>query len=200
MYMPQSVRQALPENALDLKSIGFKPPYSCLYITVGLEEADQGYNEVATDIAGLGRCDQLHQGIWKLNSTSSTTEVFRLLNKSLLDRRIDGGTSLFVLDTYEMEAKWYLGRRLADHLSALWRRNNDVFIAATPASPEGSVSLEEMILEMGAVVSLGRHIWYLSSALTLKDVFGRLIKHASAQSSLLVFDALGHQAAWQQAA
>ena len=196
----QPARKPLSESRfIDLQGVSFQPPYSILYVALGLDAHEPGYDEVAAAIAGIGRSDLLHDGLWKLNTTRASLDVFRDINKTMLDPRIDGSTPLFVLDTQEASARWYLQPKASRQVTRSWNKQYDLFVSGHGRS-ESVVSprLQQEIEALGRPVRIGKRIQYVSASYSLKDAFRRLTRHLMPGEGLLLFDAAGNQATWQQ--
>jgi hypothetical protein len=180
-----------------LSSASAPPPITSLYIALGLHAQDPGYAGVTETIESLGQSVSLHEGLWQLNTSSSIQDIFRQLNKSMLDRRIDGATGLLVLETLTATARWYMRRPISDVMSLLWSQRNDLFVSFT--LHEDCVNYESIVQDMralGTAIPIGRAVWYISSVYSSKEAFQILIGRMDRGDQLLVFDSAGNRATW----
>lgn len=196
--MEQPALQHLAASgALDLNAPASGIPFSSLYIALGLREQDPGYEDVTEAIASLGASTPLHEGLWHLQTNKSIKDIFRKVNTSMLDRRIDGDTGLLVLETGSATAQWYLRRPVSGILEAMWGQKNDLFISFTLHDSDANYeSILQDLQALGDAIAIGKNIWYLSSAYSSKEAFQILIGRMDRGDQLLVFDSAGNRATW----
>ena len=170
-----------------------------LYVAIGLEEEDAGYPVIVQATDTLGDGTLLAPSLWYVKTKHTLDEAFLHMNTSMLDRRIDGHTSLVVLDPYAKHAKWHLRQPLSDLLCAHWHFEHNVFIAFTLRDPKRRQNrLVQCITGLGVWAPISRTMWYLSTTCSSKDVFQRLLSAVEEGDHLCVFDSAGNVATWQE--
>lgn len=173
--------------------------HTALYVALGMQEIDPGYKTVLPVIESLGQSIYLGTALWYLRSTHDIQESFRRINTSMMDRRIDSGAGLLVLDPVTRKAKWHLKQPLSDLIAAHWGYQNNIFISFSllDASRNQQTVLER-ITKLGTWAPISKTTWYVSSSVSSKDAFYYLLGGLDSGDKLCVFDSAGNQAVWQE--
>ncbi len=189
-----------PEQVLQGPSLTLPDP-SNLYVAVGLEEPDPGFQSVARAVEALGVCTPIDPSLWHVQTKYMLEEVFRQLNTSMMDRRIDSDSGLLVLDPNTGQAKWHLKQPLSDLIQAHWAYENNLFISFSLKHREQNHrDLIDLITRLGIWAPISKSTWYVSSEHTVKDAFPWLTAPLMPGDQLCLFDNTGSLAIWQEGA
>lgn len=165
---------------------------SSFYVICDIEKTNPGYGLVEQAIACLGTFRQVHDTIWLLRSSYPSADVFQTINRSLLDRRIDSGTTLFVLEAGKGEAHWYLRQPLSDLLEANWAHNNNLFVAYTLKRPDvNRERIAHRISSLGSWAAVTKRVWYINAACSAKQAFQVIADSVERGDRLCVLDHRG---------
>jgi len=169
-----------------------------LYVTLGLDEQEVGYQIVSQATDTLGERTQITPSLWQVKTLKNLDCAFKEINTSMLDRRIDSYSSLLVLDPVSKDARWHLRQPLSDLLSAYWDYQNNVFISFSVGDTSNKQQrIIQCITELGIWAPLSKTIWYLSTTTSSKKVFQSLLNVLDPGDQLCVFDSHGQLALWQ---
>jgi len=191
-------QQLTPENGVR-KANGqrLQADHSSLFIALGMQRQDPGYELVAETVQSLGKATQFHEALWHVNAAYSIDKAFKEVNKSMLDRRIDGETGLLMIDPNNLRAKWYLSLEVSAILNACWLQRANLFISFN--SHEARVTESRIVRDiqaLGTWAPISKSIWYVSSVYSSKDAFQILTGSLETGDRLIVFDAAGNIAFW----
>lgn len=170
-----------------------------LYVALGLQEKDPGYKTVLPVIESLGPSVYLGTALWHLRSSQDLQESFRVINTSMMDRRIDSTAGLLVLDPVARYAKWHLRQPLSDLLAAQWTYQNNIFISFSLDQPDkNQQKVLEHITKLGTWAPISKSTWYISASISSKDAFYYMLGALESGDKLCVFDSTGNQAVWRE--
>ena len=173
--------------------------YTPLYVALGLQEKDPGYKTVRPVIESLGPVVPLGTALWHLRSKQDLKESFRLINTSMMDRRIDSSAGLLVLDPVNRFAKWHLKQPLSDLLDAQWTYQNNIFISFSLQKPgKNQQQILERITQLGTWAPISKTTWYVSASISSKEAFYYMLGALETGDKICVFDSTGNQAVWQE--
>ena len=117
----------------------------------------------------------------------------------MMDRRIDSGAGLLVLDPITRKAKWHLRQPLSDLIKSHWSFQNNLFISFSLEDPSSNQQyVLERITKLGTWAPISKSTWYVSSAVSSKDALYYLLGGLGSGDKLCVFDSAGNQAVWQE--
>ena len=168
-----------------------------LYVVLGLLEEELGYSVVAQAIRSQGKRKVLTPSLWQLTTTHGLNHLFKALNASMLDRRVDSNGSLFVLDPRSGKAKWHLGQPLSDLITAHWAFQNNIFVSFSLGNPsQNQKPFFYSLTQLGIWAPLSKTTWYLSTIHSSKHVFQSLLSLLNTGDQLCVFDNHGQLALW----
>ena len=173
--------------------------HTALYVALGMQEMDPGYKAVLPVIESLGQPVSLGTALWYVRSTCDIKESFRRINTSMMDRRIDSGAGLLVLNPITRKAKWHLRQPLSDLIESHWGFQNNLFISFSLVDPtRNQQNVLERITKLGPWAPISKTTWYVSSAVSSKDALYYLLGGLGSGDKLCVFDSAGNQAVWQE--
>ena len=107
----------------------------------------------------------------------SMGDVFKQINTTMLDRRINSYSSLLVLDPSAGQARWHLRQPLSDLIASHWGYQHNVLISFSLAEVNKTSdaphrhALIECITKLGIWAPLSKSVWYLSSPQSSKHIF-----------------------------
>lgn len=167
---------------------------SDFYISVGTYPHDPGFGRVAVALQSVGKATHIHHSLWHLKSSASAVEVFRAINRSLVDRRIDGHTGVLILDTLRGDSQWHLPFSISSMLSRNWHQRTNLFISFTIENNNIRKQLLKLIDSLGAAACIDGSCWYVSSSYAVHEVFQLMAGLLGKKDELFFFDDQGHTA------
>ena len=177
----------------DSNALRFTP----LYVALDLVESDAGYPIIRTVLENLGASIRITPTLWHVEGPYSLQHVFKTINTSMLDRRIDSDCSLLVLDPKLEQARWHLRQPLSDLMRAHWDYQQNVFISFQLAGKAPNwQTFMECITRLGIWAPLNKTIWYLSTPYSSKEVFQSLLDMLNSGDHLCIYDSSGNLATW----
>lgn len=181
-----------PESSSAL--IKHRAVLSDFYISVGTYPHEPGFGRIALTLHSLGRATHIHHSLWHLKSTAAAVEVFRAINQSLIDRRIDGHTGVLILDTARGDSQWHLPFSISSMLSQNWQQKSNLFISFTIEQKKTRKNLLHLIDSLGSAACIDASCWYVSSRYAVKEVFQLMAGLLGKKDELFFFDDQGHTA------
>lgn len=170
-----------------------------LFVTLCIPESDPGFTVVQAALYSFDHVNRVGAGLWQISTNKSTEQVFEIFNTNMVDRRIDSGASLFLLNPTTGEAKWHLQQPLSDLIASHWNFQNNLLISFSLNQEfDTSSALYERITKLGIWAPLGKTVWYVSSPNSTQDAFHYLASVLTNGDSLSILDGKGTLAFWQQ--
>ncbi len=171
-----------------------KTDLNCFFVAFGMRAGDLGYRQVVREIASLGEIAHFNEGLVYLTSKLTIDQVFKKINKSIVDPRIPSDVGLLIVDYKNAHAKWYMSREVSEVLIELWHNQNNLFICHNDCSNK---NLIYDINALGQAIPLGEHIWYVSTKYSPREAYQILSECQSPEDRLTVFDSTGKAKSWQ---
>ena len=169
-----------------------------LYIALGLQPPDPGFGPVADLIHTLGDSTVLGQSLWHLVTECDADAVFKQLNTSMMDRRIDSTAGLIVVDPAGSNACWHLRQPLNDLLQAQWGFANNLFIAFDLKQPDtNQQAFLQRLTRIGTWAAISKTTWYVSASTSTRDALYYLSEALLEGDRLCIFDSTGNHARWE---
>ncbi len=194
------------------------------YIVLGIEEADPGFSAVFNALQTLGDPKPAGAAFWQLYTPHSFEDVFKTINTSMLDRRIDSSASLLLLAPALGQARWHLRQPLADLIRGQWQFQNNLLVSFqraqssiknpnpvqisgngaprqvtsdTQPTPYNHALLERM-MQLGNWAPISKNLWYISTSSSTRDAFYFLTATLEQEERISILDGDGNVAYWQQ--
>ena len=164
------------------------------FIVLGMRAGDLGYRQVIHEISKLGEAAHFNDGLLYLTSTLSIDQVFKRVNKSIVDPGIPSDVGLLVLDPYMGQAKWYLSKDISQVLVENWHNKSNLFVCHDNGS---NTDLVYDINALGEAIPLSEHIWYVSTSYTPREAYQILTTSSKVKDRITVFDGAGKACSWQ---
>lgn len=168
------------------------------YVALGIRENDPGFSIVSTSLTSLGNAKRIGKAFWELTTASNLEETFRVLNTSMLHRRIDSSAALILLDPISGKAKWHLRQPLSDLIRAQWSYQHNLLISCDLQGP-GSTEhpFYENITRLGTWTPISKSLWYVSSPYTLVAAMQFLAGVMKPGDSLALLNNDGEVVSWK---
>ncbi|MEM8484047.1 MAG: hypothetical protein AAF564_00800 [Bacteroidota bacterium] len=164
------------------------------FIVLGMRAGDLGYRQVIHEVSKLGEVAHFNDGLLYLTTTLSIDEVFKRVNKSIVDPGIPSDVGLLILDPSQEQAKWYLNRDISQVLVENWHNKSNLFVCHDNGANK---DLVYNINALGEAIPLSEHIWYVSTSYQPREAYQILTADNHADERVTVFDASGRACSWQ---
>lgn len=165
------------------------------FIVLGMRAGDLGYRQVVHEVSKLGEVAHFNDGLLHLKTTLSIDEVFKRVNKSIIDPGIPSDVGLLILDPSQEQAKWYLNRDISQVLVENWHHNkSNLFVCHNNGANK---DLVYNINALGEAIPLSEHIWYVSTSYLPREAYQILTADKQVDERVTVFDAAGRACSWQ---
>ena len=173
--------------------------HNYLYVALDIQDTDPGFAIVSPAISALGQALKIGASFWQIKSTYSAEEAFKQINASMLDRRIDSGATLMLLDPQSGQARWHLRQPLSDLIKSYWEYQQNLFVSFSlqDGNEHGRPFFDRMT-RLGMWAPVSKTIWYISTAYTTKDAFHYLIGSLENGDRLALLNSQGDIAFWQE--
>ncbi len=164
------------------------------FIVLGMRAGDLGYRQVTHEISKLGEVAHFNDGLLYLTTTLSIDEVFKRVNKSIIDPGIPSDVGLLILDPSQQQAKWYLSRDISQVLVEHWHNKSNLFVCHDNGANK---DLVYDINALGEAIPISEHIWYVSTSYAPREAYQILTTDKAVEDRITVFDAAGRACSWQ---
>ena len=169
-----------------------------VFVALGLHEHDPGYGLVTASFEELGNCTPLHESLWLIDAEKDLNQVFKKINKSMLDRRIGSNSGFLVLNPHDGRTKWYFSQFISAVIDANWNIRNNFFVAFRLNNPLSNFKpLYDDLLALGTATPLSRSLWFVNSTYSAKEAYQLLIGRMEEGDQLCILDSDGHVATWE---
>lgn len=190
----QSVLQGLSETRPQMH----EKRHQNVYVALGMHENDPGYDQVTDSFQDLGMCTALHESLWLIHADTDLKQVFKKINKSMLDRRIGSHSGFLVLNPHDGRTRWYFSRYISSVIDANWNIRNNFFVAFKLKDPlKNFKPLYDDLQAIGISTPLSRALWFVNSSYSPKEVYQLLIGRLEAGDQMCILDSDGHVATWE---
>ncbi len=167
---------------------------SDFYISVGAYEHEPGFDQVANVIRGLGDATHIHNSLWHLKTSVSIEEIFRAINRSLVDTSINAHTGVLVLDIIRRETQWHLPIAVSIPMAKTWNQRSNLFVSFSVKHQKTRSSLLQLVDSLGSIACIDGSCWYVSSKYSVREVFQLLAGVLGKKDELFFFDDAGNAA------
>lgn len=167
---------------------------SDFYISVGAYEHEPGFGQVAKTIHALGMATHIHNSLWHLKTTTSIEEIFREINRSLVDTSINAHTGVLILDIIRRETRWHLPIAVSTPMAETWNYRSNLFISFSVKHQKTRSSLLKLVDSLGSIACIDGSCWYVSSQYSVREVFQLLASILGKKDEMFFFDDAGNAA------
>lgn len=163
------------------------------FIVLGMRAGDLGYRQVIHEVSKMGEVAHFNDGLLYLTTTLSIDDVFKRVNKSIVDPGIPSDVGLLILDPAQEQAKWYLSRDISQVLVENWHQKSNLFVCHDNGANR---DLVYHINALGEAIPLSEHIWYVNTSYTTREAY-QILTADNVEDRITVFDAQGRACSWQ---